>query len=108
MGSSGDYSDRIDYPISLYLTENLAEEAVKNATSFSKERNEFYKKWHDNIYSPWYNKTKPLFGPDAPIYPDEPKQPKYPPNPYDPEHYVNQNAVMVIIYLLFQIRSLKS
>src|ERR1700720_565927 len=85
MGSSGEYSDRSEWPVALYENEADAQKAAERATIHARENEVHRDHWLKTIYDPWYQRTQPIFGPNAPVYPDTPIEPEWPVNADDPE-----------------------
>ena len=100
IGSSGEYSDRLEWPVAVYETEEMARAAAEGAERCSRERCALFDAWYRDVYRPWHDKNPaPLMNvrrvegiivvEDYDIWlsrSDRPTEPELPPNPYDPEH----------------------
>lgn len=97
VGSSGEYSDRLEWPVAAYETEEMARAAAERAMRCSREFSALHDAWYRDVFVPWKAAHPPppmlLTADENGIrFSDEwlaynpPRGPEGSPNPYDPEH----------------------
>lgn len=97
IGSSGEYSDRMEWPVALYETEETARAAAEGANRYACELSALRDAWYRDVLTPWVaahppprifittNEQRVRFSDEWQAY-KRPREPERRPNPYDPEH----------------------
>jgi hypothetical protein len=86
-GNKGEESDRIEWPVALYVTEAEARAVVETATAIARENSNTYDIWLRDVLGPWQRSKWDEPGYSVFIeYPNQPKRPEDIPNKYDPDH----------------------
>jgi hypothetical protein len=90
IGSSGEWSDRIEWPVALYESEDMARKAAERSKFYATLHDAMLSSWRRNVLDPWYKENPPP-RPGWPVGPELiawnaafPKEPEYS-NPFDPE-----------------------